>query len=226
MFGQVMEKAMSLSQRYFLPVWGLTLIVGVFSALAASVQNLSLIFALINLVIFAIVFPIALVMLDKEIPLNEARKELDKNLVVKVFLLNILLYILLVIGFTLFILPGLVIAFFTALAPYILVLERKGVIQSLKESFSQISNNFATSFAVLVVLFVGLMIFFLIGTLLSPIISLPLSNLIVNSVSIAISTIVVYSLYATIRSNSGESPSSQTEEASETTNASQEENQG
>ncbi len=209
MFAQVIEQIKSLNIRQLLTVCGISVIVSLLSSITTSIANLSILGILgrvvifvCNGLIFAIGLYVSLLVLEHNRTVTDIMKDIDKPLLVNLILLNLIISLALSVGFALFVIPGLICLFLTCLAPYILVLERKGIVESLEESFSRVSSNIGIVLGILFLLTLIIVGTTLLSTILNPTSSIPVNAFFILTISTILSTITLYALYKAIKENS------------------------
>ncbi len=106
----------------------------------------------IVLVLDILIMTWVIISLIQVTPLAQSKKRIDTrkvgasswHLAVPFLLLTLLLSVLTVVGFVLFIIPGIVFAIYITFASAILVLERTKIIESIKKSFVLVQGRFWT----------------------------------------------------------------------------------
>ena len=107
--------------------------------------------------------------------------------------LYLLTALIVMVGFMFLIIPGIVIGFFLIFAPFILILEKKSITESIVESFRLVKNNFWE------VLLRHLVIYFSFIAVVVISNFIPLANMAVNFLGSIIMVIYMYLLYKNIR---------------------------
>ncbi len=209
MFTQVIEQIKSLNIRQFLTVCGISVIVSSLSSITTSIANPSILGILgrvaifvCNSIVFAAGLYISLLVLEENRTITDIIKDIDKSLLINLILLNLIISLALSVGFALFVIPGLICLFLTCLAPYILILERKGIVESLEESFSRVSSNIGIVLGILFLLTLIIVGTTLLSIILNPTSSIPVNAFFILTISTILSTITLYALYKAIKENS------------------------
>jgi len=155
-----------------------------------------------NSIVFAAGLYISLLVLEENRTITDIIKDIDKSLLINLILLNLIISLALSVGFALFVIPGLICLFLTCLAPYILILERKGIVESLEESFSRVSSNIGIVLGILFLLTLIIVGTTLLSIILNPTSSIPVNAFFILTISTILSTITLYALYKAIKENS------------------------
>lgn len=107
--------------------------------------------------------------------------------------LFLLTWLITMIGFIFLILPGIILGFFLVFAPFILVLEKKGIVDSIAESFRLVKNNFWEILLRLVVIYFAFMVVVIFSNFI------PLANIAINFLSSIFMVIYLYLLYKSVK---------------------------
>lgn len=110
--------------------------------------------------------------------------------IIGLFLLTSLLTML---GFIFLIIPGIIVGFFLVFAPFVLILEKKGVMDSMAESFKLVKDNFWEIFVRLLLIYLSFMVIAIFSNFI------PLANIAVNFLSSIFMAIYLYLLYDNVK---------------------------
>lgn len=102
------------------------------------------------------------------------------------YYLNLLISL---VGFLFFIIPGLIFGFFMIFTPYILILENKGVVESMKKSFYLVRDNFWDLLIKFILIYLIIMSAVFVANFI------PLANVFISAFSGIAISIYVYLLY-------------------------------
>lgn len=108
--------------------------------------------------------------------------------------LSILTAVVVSVGFLMFVIPGIIFSILLLFAPYILVLEKRGVTESIKRSYNLIKDHF---WNLLLRFFVIYLIFFVIATVGG---FIPFLNIIINFFAGIFFVIYIYVHYKSVKS--------------------------
>ena len=101
--------------------------------------------------------------------------------------------LIVMVGFMFLIIPGIILAFFLIFAPFILILEKKSITESIVESFRLVKNNFWEVLLRHLVIYFAFIVVVVISNFI------PLASIAVNFLSSIFMVIYMYLLYKSIR---------------------------
>lgn len=110
--------------------------------------------------------------------------------IIGVYLLTALIVM---VGFIFLIIPGIILSFFLIFAPFILILEKKSITESIMESFRLVKNNFWDVLVRHLVIYFAFMAVVVFSNFI------PLANMAVNFLGSIFIVIYMYLLYKNVR---------------------------